>query len=58
MQVFLGDSKNSLVALLIMCLECIYSMRVHAPLVIALVGLCVSGLYVLWSCRYVWILVR
>ena len=58
MRVFLGGSKNSFVALSIMCLECIYSMRVHVSLTIALVGLKVSGLYVLRSCRCVWILVR
>ena len=38
--------------------QCIYSMRVHVSLTIALVGLQVSGLYVLWSCRCVWILAR
>ena len=51
MRVLLGGSKNSMV-------ECIYSMRVHESLAIALVELWVSGLYVLWSCRCVWILVR
>ena len=55
---FLGGCKNSKVTLSIMCWECIYSMRVHASLAIALVGLCVSGLYILWSCKSVWILVR
>ena len=39
-------------ALSIMCLECIYSMIVHV------VGLQVSGLYVLRSCSQVWILAR
>ena len=51
-RVFLGGSKNSQMALSIMCLECIYSMIVHV------VGLQVSGLYVLRSCRQVWILAR
>ena len=41
-----------------MCWECIYSMRVHTSLAITLVELCVSGLYVLWSCKSVCILVR
>ena len=42
-----------MVALSTMCWECIYSMRVHASLNIALVGLQVSGLYALRSCRCV-----
>ena len=58
LQVFLGGSKNSLTTLSIMCLEYIYSMRVHVSFTIALVGLQVSGLYVFWSSRRVWILVR
>ena len=58
LQVFLGDSKNSLATLSIMCLEYIYSMRVHVSFTIALVGLQVSGLFVFWSSRRVWILVR
>ena len=41
-----------------MCWECTYSMRVHVSLTIALVGLQVSGLYVLRSCRCVWSLLR
>ena len=41
-----------------MCWECIHSMREHASLAITLVGLCMSSLYVLWSCKSVWILVR
>ena len=53
MQVFLGGSKISIVALSIMCLECIHPMRVHASLAIAFVGLSVSGLYVLGSYRCV-----
>ena len=51
MGIFVGGSKNSMVAFSVMCWECIYSMRVHASLAIALVELWVSGLYVLWSCR-------
>ena len=47
MQVFLEGSKNYLVALSIMCWECISSIRVHVSLTIALVGLLESGLYVL-----------
>ena len=64
MRVFLGvknivlGSKNSMVALPIISWECIYSMRVYASLAIALVALWVSGLYVLWLCWFVWILVR
>ena len=58
MQVFLGGSKISIVALSIMCLECIHPMRVHASLAIAFVGLSVSGLYVLGSYRCVWILMK
>ena len=38
-RVFLGGSKNSLVALSIMCWEGIYSMRVHVSLTNGLVGL-------------------
>ena len=57
-RVFLGSSKNSLVALSIMCWKCIYYMRVHLSLIIAHVGLQLSGLYLLRSCRCVWILVR
>ena len=56
--IFLGGSKISLVALPIMCWECIYSMKVHVSLTIALAGLQVSGLYVLQSCRCMWSLVR
>ena len=35
MRVFLGGSKNSLVALSIMCWECIYSMRLESGCIIA-----------------------
>ena len=58
MRVFLEGSKNSMVAFSLMCSECIYCMRVWASLAIALVGLWMSVLYVLWSCRFVWILER
>ena len=58
MRVFLGGSKNFLVTLSVMCRECMYSMRVHISLTIAFVRLQVSGLYVLRSCRFVWILMR
>ena len=39
MRVFLVGNKNSMVALSIICLERIYSMREHASLTITLVGL-------------------
>ena len=54
MRVFLGGSKNSAVALSVMCWECIYSMIVHVSLTIdctcSVVGEWPVCIAILWVC--------